>query len=101
MMAIDPFFMVRHPLLRFYSQSISTKHRTLLSEHTADPSLGQFQLGSDMVDAGSAARGAQKFPFVASARRAVLDAFAAPPSFCAVRATPRCVSGRRSPNFPP
>ena len=42
--------------------------RTVLSEHTADPSLGQFQPGSNMVDAGSATRGAQKFPFAASAR---------------------------------
>jgi hypothetical protein len=32
--------------------------RTVLSEHTADPSLGQFQLRSNMVDAGSATRGA-------------------------------------------
>ena len=42
--------------------------RTVLSEHTADPSLGQFQLRSNMVNAGSATRGAQKFPFAASAR---------------------------------
>jgi hypothetical protein len=32
--------------------------RTVLSEQTADPSLGQFQLRSNMVDAGSATRGA-------------------------------------------
>ena len=42
--------------------------RTVLSEHTTDPSLGQLQPGSNMVDAGTATRGAQKFPFAASAR---------------------------------
>ncbi len=42
--------------------------RTVLSERAADPSLGHFQLGSNMVDAGAATRGAQKFPFAASAR---------------------------------
>ncbi len=42
--------------------------RTVLSEHTADPSFGHIQLGSNMVDAGAATRGAQKFPFAASAR---------------------------------
>lgn len=47
----QPFFVIsprRYPSLR----------RTVLSEHTADPSLGQFQLRSNMVNAGSATRGA-------------------------------------------
>jgi len=42
--------------------------RTMLPEHTANPPLGQFQAGSHMVDAGTATRGAQKFPLAASAR---------------------------------
>ena len=57
----QPFFVIsprRYPSLR----------RTVLSKHTADPSLGQFQLRSNMVNAGSAMRGAYKFPFAASAR---------------------------------
>ena len=47
----QPFFVIsprRYPSLR----------RTVLSEHTADPSLGQFQLRSNVVNAGSATRGA-------------------------------------------
>lgn len=42
--------------------------RTVLSEYPANPALGQLQLRSDVINAGAAARGAQKFPFAASAR---------------------------------
>jgi len=33
----------------------------MLPEHTADPPLGQFHLGTEMIDAGTAMGGAQKF----------------------------------------
>lgn len=42
--------------------------RTMMPEHTANPPLGQFQLRSNIINAGSATRGAQKFPLAASAR---------------------------------
>jgi hypothetical protein len=42
--------------------------RTVLSEHAAEAALGHLQFGSNMIDTGMAARGAQKFPFAASAR---------------------------------
>jgi hypothetical protein len=35
--------------------------RTMLSQHAADPPLGQLQFGSYLVDAGAATGGAQKF----------------------------------------
>ena len=56
------------PLLVISPRRNAALRRTMLPKHTADPSLGQFQTGSNMVDAGSATRGAQKFPFAASAR---------------------------------
>jgi hypothetical protein len=40
----------------------------MLPKHAADPALRQSQLDSNVVDAGAAAGGAQKFPRAASAR---------------------------------
>src|ERR671921_2748337 len=40
--------------------------RAMLSEHPADPPLGQLQGGSNVLDAGPATGGAQKFPEAAS-----------------------------------
>ena len=56
------------PLRILVSRRNAALRRAMLSEHPADPALGHFQLGTNMVDAGAAARGAQKFPRAASAR---------------------------------
>ncbi len=56
------------PLLVISPRRNAALRRTMLPEHTADLSLRQFQPGSNMVNADSATRGAQKFPFSASAR---------------------------------
>ena len=42
--------------------------RAMLRKHAADPPLGQLQLTTNMLGAGQAARGAQKFPRAASFR---------------------------------
>jgi hypothetical protein len=46
------------PLLVLSSRRNAALGRTMLSEHAADPALGQFQLGSNMINAGAATRGA-------------------------------------------
>jgi len=56
------------PLLILSSCRNTALRRTVLPEHTADPALGHPQRGSNMVDAYATTRGAQKFPFAASAR---------------------------------
>ena len=56
------------PLLFLSSRRNTALRRTLLPKHATQPSFGQFQLRSNMADAGTATRGAQKFPFAASAR---------------------------------
>ena len=49
------------PCLIVSSLRNTSLRRTMLSEHTADPALGQLQGRSDMLDAGPATGGAQKF----------------------------------------
>ena len=56
------------PLLVLSSRRNPALRRTVLPEHAADSALGQFQLRSNMIDASTTTRGAQKFPFAASAR---------------------------------
>ncbi|CAN1504573.1 hypothetical protein MCEMSEM23_00592 [Rhabdaerophilaceae bacterium] len=46
----------------------SALRRAMLSEHAADPPLGQLQFGSNVINAGTTPRRAQKFPLAASAR---------------------------------
>ena len=46
------------PLFILPPRRNATLRRTMLSEHAADPAFGHFDLGSNMVDAGPATRGA-------------------------------------------
>jgi hypothetical protein len=58
----------REPFLIVSTLRNTPLRRTMLSEHPADPPLGQPQGGSNMLDAGTATGGAQKFPEAASFR---------------------------------
>jgi hypothetical protein len=56
----------REPLVIVSPLRNTPLRRTMLSEHAADPPLGQLQLGSNVIDAGPATGGAYQFPEAAS-----------------------------------